>query len=249
MILSELSCIYKGVYMRFLTWNCNKVFRNKSEVFKKLKPNFAIIQEAEYSTDIFNCLGNYNCLWIGDNQKQGVLIICDEKYNLKVNSLYDKKYQYVIPVDVYLGEDLQFNMIAVWTKNNEEDRSLRYIGQVAKSLEHYGQIINNKTLLLGDFNWNILWDKDKKSYNFEYIVKELEKSDVHSCYHFINKLMYGDEPEATFYMHKNYDKRYHIDYIFAGKYFMDKITKVEVGKYDNYIGCSDHVPVIADFNL
>jgi len=47
------------------------------------------------------------------------------------------------------------------------------------------------------------------------------------------------------YRHKN--KPYHIDYCFASAELMSGQQTVEVGDYDEWIGLSDHVPVIITF--
>jgi len=44
---------------------------------------------------------------------------------------------------------------------------------------------------------------------------------------------FGEETEATFYMHKKKERPYHIDYIFAPRRLIESDIKVTVGGYDD----------------
>jgi exonuclease III len=50
-------------------------------------------------------------------------------------------------------------------------------------------------------------------------------------------------------MYRHKGKPYHIDYCFASKDLIDKLQSVEIGEYDFWIQYSDHVPLIANFDL
>jgi exonuclease III len=49
-------------------------------------------------------------------------------------------------------------------------------------------------------------------------------------------------------MYRHKDKPYHIDYCFASKDLLDKVSSVEIGDYDDWIKYSDHVPVVVTFD-
>ena len=46
------------------------------------------------------------------------------------------------------------------------------------------------------------------------IVNKLEKLDLYSCYHFKENEIQGKESKPTFFLYKNKEKAYHIDYFF-----------------------------------
>lgn len=46
-------------------------------------------------------------------------------------------------------------------------------------------------------------------------------------------------------MHRKSEKPYHIDYMFAKKNIYDKIESFEIGKYEDWIGLSDHTPIFS----
>ncbi|MBT5827481.1 MAG: hypothetical protein HOH73_01190 [Alphaproteobacteria bacterium] len=48
-------------------------------------------------------------------------------------------------------------------------------------------------------------------------------------------------------MFRKKNKPYHIDYIFAGKYWLDRVNNISVGSYEGWIDYSDHMPLIVNF--
>jgi len=110
-------------------------------------------------------------------------------------------------------------------------------------------------IIAGDFNWNVIWDNDKyKLYGtLTDVINLLEQHEIHSTYHSIPDVLFGTntifgyEKDPTLFLLKNKEKTYHIDYIFTSKNFIEKIDSCRVGKYKDWIGLSDHMPVFAEF--
>ncbi len=69
---------------------------------------------------------------------------------------------------------------------------------------------------------------------------------VFSLYHNYFSLEHGTEVHPTFFMHRNINKPYHIDYCFASRKFNEKLKSVEIGDYNDWIGYSDHMLLIID---
>lgn len=108
----------------------------------------------------------------------------------------------------------------------------------------------NPTILIGDFNSNVIWDyKKHKLGNHSLVVKELEDKGIFSTYHSHHNQLQGKEQHATFYMHRHKNKPYHIDYCFASADMIEHLKSVEIGDYDYWIKYSDHVPLIATFDI
>ena len=61
--------------------------------------------------------------------------------------------------------------------------------------------------------------------------------------------MQGEEAHPTFYLYKQKDKPYHIDYCFASKDLAERLYDLEIGSYEQWIKYSDHVPMIFTFSL
>ena len=57
---------------------------------------------------------------------------------------------------------------------------------------------------------------------------------------------HGKEANPTFYLYKNINKPYHMDYCFASKKLLNPNTSLEIGGYEIWSKLSDHMPLIID---
>ncbi|WP_085829295.1 endonuclease/exonuclease/phosphatase family protein [Clostridium massiliodielmoense] len=132
----------------------------------------------------------------------------------------------------------KLNLLGIWGSGN-------YIEDIYVYLQIYKEKLRNlnNTLICGDFNSNSCWDKKHKRRNHSEVVKQLEDVNLYSCYHYKKKEMQGHESEPTFYMYRNKDKTYHIDYCFYDK---ENIKNLQVGKFKDWIHLSDHIPIVLD---
>jgi len=56
----------------------------------------------------------------------------------------------------------------------------------------------------------------------------------------------GKETQPSFFMYRDHDKPYHIDYCFCNK---DLIKKYDIGLARKWLELSDHMPIILDLAL
>ena len=84
-----------------------------------------------------------------------------------------------------------------------------------------------------------MWDKPKSSLTFQKAAEKFEAFGMFSAYHKSSGENFGDETRATLYHTKKREKTYHIDYMFTRKN-----ASVEIGNYEDWIGHSDHMPII-----
>jgi len=141
-----------------------------------------------------------------------------------------------------------FTLIAVWA-NNPGDRGFQYVGQVWKAINFYSDLLNDeRTILVGDFNSNTIWDKPRREGNHSTVVDFLERRGIHSTYHKFFNQKQGKEKHNTLFMYRHKDKSYHIDYCFASEDFMQKLQHVEIGKHKDWCKHSDHTPLIVNFD-
>ncbi|MEP6845661.1 MAG: endonuclease/exonuclease/phosphatase family protein, partial [Panacibacter sp.] len=153
----------------------------------------------------------------------------------------------IIPIRV-TGAAICFNLFAIWA-NNPDDPDGQYVEQVWKAINFYEDLfMNNPTMLAGDFNSNTIWDRKRRIGNHSTVVKWLEGKRIYSTYHKHYKKEQGKECHPTFYLYKNKDKPYHIDYCFISEDLLPKLQSVEIGEHASWMKYSDHVPVIVTFN-
>jgi exodeoxyribonuclease-3 len=237
--------------MKIVTWNCNMAFRKKAEVILKHEPDILVIPECEHPDKFKFRPGIPNptdALWFGSNQNKGLGIFSYTDFKFKLIDNYNPDFKLIVPVEARNKKN-RLTLYAIWA-NNPLDREGRYVTQIWKAVNYYDKILKNKkTLLIGDFNSNTIWDKPRREGNHSTVVRLLEKKGIHSAYHYHFKQQQGKEQHPTLYMYRQRTKPYHIDYCFASEDLITKMKSVEVGDFASWTKHSDHVPVTVHFDL
>lgn len=249
--------------MKILTWNCNGALRRKVEFLDSFEADVLIIQECEdpskYKGDYLNWAGNY--LWTGDNKNKGLGVFVKNGHHL---SALPWKGTYTIPgiLDLHpsaswttdelkiflpVAVNNHLKILAVWTKGSDQE-AFGYIGQLWKYLQiHREDLSGPSTLLVGDLNSNVIWDKPDRWWSHSGVVKELNQVGLKSLYHHQTDESQGLEKSPTFYLHRNKSKPYHIDYVFASSDLINA-CHLEIGTFEEWIDKSDHMPLVMELN-
>ena len=226
-------------------------FRKKADFILTYKPDILIVPECEHPDKLLFPIDTpkpADILWFGKNQNKGLAIFSYSNFRFTVLDNHNQDLQMIIPIAV-TGGQFDFNLFAIWA-NNPTDRDGQYIEQVWKAVHHYKNLLTDtKTILVGDFNSNTIWDKKHRQSNHSNVVKLLEDKGIFSTYHLHRKQTQGTEEHPTLYLYRHKDKPYHIDYCFASKDLLDKVSSVEIGDFDEWIKYSDHVPVVITFDI
>jgi len=233
--------------MKIVSWNCNMAFRKKWTKILSEEPDLLIIQECENQEKLEP--GNLipkatDFIWEGKNKSKGIGIFSYSQFTLKIHESYTSEYSYVLPIEVK-GE-YDFIMLAVWAMPHLTTPSLGYVGQIWRAVNYYQTIINERTIIIGDFNSNIQWDYMRKTGNHSDLVNFLSKRNILSLYHQQNQLAHGKELDPSFFFYKNKEKPYHIDFCFSSTEMINTNTEISIGQYDDWIKLSDHMPLIID---
>lgn len=231
--------------MRIVSWNCQGAFRNKQEKLLNLKSDLAIIIECEAIEKIKFEKKPNDQYWYG-NQKKGIGIFSFSDYKIKPIEIFNPFYRYVIPLIIY-NKDNSFLLFAVWAMDSKENLNQRYIGQVWLAINFYEKILNLNSVIIGDFNSNKIWDEKEKIGNHTDVVNLLVENNIISLYHEQEKINHGEETEHTFFMYRNIEKKYHIDYAFVSKKLIKNGYLFKIDNYLNWKNISDHCPLIIDF--
>jgi exodeoxyribonuclease-3 len=235
--------------MRLITWNCNMAFRRKADLILSYQPDILVVPECECPEKLLfpaNTPKPTDVLWFGKNNNKGLAIFSYSDYRFRVLENHNADLRMIIPIYVSNGQS-EFNMFAIWA-NNPEDKDGQYVEQVWKAILHYDSLISNtKTILIGDFNSNTIWDRKSRISNHSDVVRLLENKGVHSTYHLHHKQTQGAEEHPTLYLYRHRNRPYHLDYCFVSADMAEKLESVEVGDFDFWTKYSDHVPVIVTF--
>jgi exonuclease III len=237
--------------MKIITWNCNMVFRKKAEYIFAHKPDILVVPECENQEKLKFAEGLQlptDILWYGKNQHKGIGVFSFNGYKLELLDCHNTSFKNILPISV-TGGKIDFILFAIWA-NNPDDKDGAYVTQVWKALNYYENLLSKtKTILIGDFNSNTIWDKPRREGNHSTVVAKLEAKQIFSTYHVFYNQIQGKEEHPTLFMYRHKDKPYHLDYCFASIDFIKKMKTLEVGKYEDWTMHSDHKPLIVEFDL
>ncbi len=232
--------------MKIITWNCNMAFRKKADFILTYQPDILIVPECERLDKLIfpkNAVQPTDSLWFGKNPHKGLGIFSYSHFRFKVHKKHNQDYQMIIPIAVS-GGAFNFNLFAIWA-NNPNDPDGQYVEQVWKALHHYNRLLSNqKTILIGDFNSNSIWDRKNRIGNHSHVVEFLAAKGILSTYHLKHQQIQGAEEHPTFYLYRHKGKPYHLDYCFVSADLAKKLNAVEIGDFEFWTKHSDHVPVM-----
>ncbi len=99
--------------------------------------------------------------------------------------------------------------------------------------------------MLGDFNSSAVFDGQVGRINHSMLVERLEREHaLVSAYHQHRGERHGQEKVGSFFMHRNANAAFHLDYVFVPKSWT--IKNVELGPAGDWLQLSDHCPLIVD---
>lgn len=231
--------------LKIVNWNCNGALRKKLDYILSFDADIYIIQECEnpnLTNDAIYKQFAKNHLWIGNNKNKGLGVFAKENVlieNLNWSSVYEgHKVNYFLPFLV----NKKLNIVGVWAHQNNSP-TFGYIGQVWKYLQINKDNLTD-TSFIGDFNSNSIWDVWDKWWNHSDVVAILEQHNCISFYHHLYNCKQGEELDNTFYLQKNVDKGYHIDYVFLPKKLINDVNYFIIDSFENAKAYSDHCPMI-----
>lgn len=138
-------------FMRIVSWNCNGKFREKFEKVKELNADIYVIQECEDPQNyVGTAYGDFakNDIWNGENKNKGLGIFAKEGILIENNRWETYCLRNFLSVKV----NHDFDLLGVWACKPYIEEY--YIYQCI-NIEKF----NDKTIIIGDFNSNKIWDK------------------------------------------------------------------------------------------
>ena len=221
--------------MKIVSWNCNGAFRKKySILFEKIPADIYVIQECENPEKISNnkdkeFLTSFNYRWIGENKNKGLAVFSKISIDFEEQNSYYLRY--FIPFKVNTKR-----CYAIWAMNP-------YIEEMVVYFSIYKHLLNEKSIIIGDFNSNVIWDTKHNIRNHTTFNTMLKKVNLESAFHVLNKIAYGKENTPTLYMYRNLEKGYYIDYAYSSPKYMKTFI---IGSPDEWLTYSDHMPILLE---
>ena len=221
--------------MRIATWNlCGG---DKRAALKKLTADVVVLQERRKLD------AGDDELWFGDSELRGLSVRASAGYGIRPIESPNSLPRYFVPLQVSGTE--RFQLIAVWAMPERPDwyvrGTVRAVGLWAE------RIVEQPTIIAGDFNANACWDhQHRPDRNFSALARRLGELGLVSAYHAFFGEELGNESRATFHLYRHKDRPFHLDYCFIPKSWLPRLRSVEVGSRRKWGKWSDHLPVIAD---
>ncbi len=237
--------------MKLISWNCQGAFRKKAGIILAHRPDILVVQECEHPDKLVfdeTIPKPRDSYWYSDGGKKGIGLFSYSDFNFKLIPTFFPEFRYILPFRVK-GYGQTFTFFAIWAMNNKEKREARYIGQIWLAINRYKDLFDSSTILIGDFNSNKIWDYKDRVGTHSDVVNCLADNDIHSVYHKHYDMEQGKEKHPTFFLQKNKNKPYHIDYCFTSSDILNKVINVEIGTYDNWTKHSDHSPLMVEFDF
>ena len=226
-------------------------FRKKAGFILVHKPDILIIPECEnierlkFSKDVPLPT---DMLWYGANQNKGLGVFSYSDYRLELLDCHNPNFKNVLPIAVTKGK-VDFILFAVWA-NNPQDKDGQYVTQVWKAINYYEKLLSGtKTILIGDFNSNTIWDKPRREGNHSTVVTKLAEKNIFSVYHKFYDQEQGKEMHPTLFLYRHENKPYHPHYRFASNDFIELLVSLQIGSYEYSKMYSDHKPLIVKFGI
>ena len=230
--------------MRIVSWNCGGALRRKFQSLIALEADICVVQECEdpaRSNNSRYCDWANTHLWVGDNKNRGLGVFAKPNISIEPANLESEHLQTFLSCVV----NKAILLVGVWTRRSTS-YDYRYIGQLWKFIQlHRASLAQSNTIVIGDLNSNVMWDKRHAVASHSNVVRDLRSLGLESAYHATRNIPQGLESDPTFYLQRNLNKQYHIDYAFLPRHLIGACT-VHVGKASDWIGVSDHMPVVVD---
>ena len=161
---------------------------------------------------------------------------------------YQAKHQFFLPARI--SGPTPFNLLAVWALNHRNRSELA--GQrdaTLQAVSHYREFLGSNacTVVAGDFNHNVLWDKPRATTaNFRPLLDALDALGLVSAYHHLNVQPHGQETAHTLHWRHDPATPYHVDYVFAPKALLTDASRLQVVAPGTGNPLSDHLALVLE---
>jgi hypothetical protein len=194
-------------------------FHKKYEQLLALGPDIAIIPECAAPELIATRAPHFtpsSSIWIGGNRHKGLGVFTFGAFKAKQSSVYLEDFPFIAPISI--EGPTSFNLLGVWACHHRPNSYRGRLGPLNRALSTYRAFIKERpTVIAGDFNDNVIWDRPTKLNNHGINVSELTSLGLRSAYHYARDVEQGCELEPTLYWRNRTSDgpRYHIDYCFV----------------------------------
>jgi|ERR1051326_2128660 hypothetical protein len=201
--------------MRILVWNANQALDRKWSAIEDCAPDVAVVPECAEPSRLRSSKLAASTEWVGEKPAKGLGVFSFNEYYVARHNSYSRDHRLFLPVTV--TGPVRFNLLAVWSfyynTGKGKGESTR---ATLRALEYYSTFIQKgPCIVAGDFNDNVLWDKQRCGGRFQESLDALARYGFASLYHETFHEGFGAETQPTLLWRRNRSTTYHVDYCFA----------------------------------
>lgn len=214
----------------------------KIALLQQLAPDLAILPECASPEVIVTKCPEFtfaDAQWVERSRHKGLGVFSFGHVRLTRARGYDPRYEVFLPLTVTGLR--RFNLLAVWALNFHAPSALT----MPDALQRYRSFLTRRdTVVAGDFNNSVFWDRPGKRTNFASIAQTLSALGLASAYHAVTNEPFGQERQGTLWFLKRPYQQYHIDYCFVPTTWVSSSLSVIVGQHNEWLTHSDHAPLL-----
>ncbi len=177
--------------MKLITWNCHHgSMDERIKYLERFNADIICLQEVNAPTT-----KDPHIQWFGTNERKGHAVIVSNDYTI-FPLQEENEDPFVVPLNI--RGPVSFHLMIVWTQKKNG-----YIKEMQSPLRQYRNfLLEKQSVILGDFNSNMIWDKNHQSFNHGIMVDILsEIFNLKSAYHEFMECRQGCEIHPTFYLY------------------------------------------------
>lgn len=226
--------------MKIRVWNVNKGFAKKVGQAFSCDPEIAILPESARNIAV----KGRKWKWVGQNDASGLGVSISESIPIVDFKQAGVGAMWFSATTLDLPSPLV--VIAVWACYERSPRKADK-GPVNTCLKEILSLVQGRdAIIAGDFNNSAEWDQSGRADNFSNTVDAFSEAGLVSAYHRSTGEKMGAETVPTFFSRRSQANSHHIDFCFIPESWADQLVSVEVGKFEEWIALSDHMPITVE---
>lgn len=225
--------------MRLVCWNLRGGADEKWTRLLSLRPDAAVLPEAarapkRLSAELFDPAPEWH--WVGASAARGLAVASFAAPSVVLDAGPSGRWA--------VGARMAgVAVLGVWSC----PRNGAYTREVLRAVEsHERWLRRGPAVVAGDFNTAA---GTGEAGQFARLAARLGALGLRSAYHAWFGEEFGAETRPTYYHYGRRERPFHIDYCFVSAALAERLTSVEVGGYDDWIGPgrSDHAPLSVEW--
>lgn len=214
----------------------------KITLLRQLRPDIAILPECAAPEIIREKCPGFaftDAHWQERSHHKGLGVFSFGAFRLTRSAAFDPRFDVFLPIEV-TGSTC-FHLLAVWALNFRVGSGATMLD----ALRFYGRFLESTpSMVAGDFNNSVFWDRPGKATSFERIAETLTALGLVSAYHTVTGESFAQERAPTLWFLKRPTQSYHIDYCFLPQSWFSRPVSVWVGRAEQWLMHSDHAPLV-----